>query len=66
MNRVEEFLARAELSLEDIKRQASSLAKRGAHEGLGVLQAAVPIADVGRNRSGGISRLMHRIISGTP
>lgn len=66
MNRVEEFLARAELSLEDIKRQASSLAKRVAHEGLGVLQAAVPIADVGRNRSGGISRLMHRIISGTP
>src|SRR5690606_40407378 len=55
MNRVEEFLARAELSLEDIKRQASSLAKRVAHEGLGVLQAAVPIADVGRNRSGGVS-----------
>lgn len=66
MERVEEFLARAGASVETVKREAVRLVKRVVDEGLGVLQAHVPITYAGRTLSRGKSHLMHRIASGAP
>jgi len=65
MKRVEAFLVRTQVSLEGLKRQTKQVLQCVVNEGVEVLRAHVPITDAGRTRSGGLSHLMHRIISGT-
>ena len=65
MQRIEAFLIRTKASLAEVKQEAVRLVERVVAEGVGVLrQAHVPITEAGRTRSGGLSRLMHRVISG--
>jgi len=65
MKRVEAFLVRTQVSLEGLKRQTKQVLQCVVNEGVEVLRAHVPSTDAGRTRSGGLSHLMHRIISGT-
>jgi len=65
MQRIEAFLIRTKASLAEVKQEAVRLVERVVAEGVGVLrQAHVPITEAGRTWSGGLSRLMHRVISG--
>jgi len=65
MNRVEALLARAEMSLGEVKQRAVRLVKQVANSGVKALCAGVPVTNAGCTASGGMSRFMHRIISGT-
>jgi hypothetical protein len=65
MNRVEALLARAEMSLGEVKQRAVRLVKQIANSGVKALCAGVPVTNAGCTASGGMSRFTHRIISGT-
>ena len=64
LDRVGELLARLGVPLQEAKEQLAAQVRRVVHEGLGVLQASVPITRAGRTASGGLSRLFNQVISG--
>jgi hypothetical protein len=65
MNGVDELLACTEASLCAVKQRAVRWVKLVVNDGVEALRAGVPIAIAGCTALGGMSRFMHRIISGT-